>query len=114
MGIDFRVKDFLGCYKNKLYGTYHYKDACLKKIRKSCLCKTTELILAPNGKVYRCHSDLYEGREPIADILDKNFKIEDIYRPCNNYGHCNPCDIKVTTNRLQRFGHTSVDIIDIK
>ena len=31
-------------------------------------------------------------------------------RPCDVYGHCNPCDIKVKTNRFQEFGHTSVQI----
>jgi hypothetical protein len=47
----------------------------------------------------------------VGNLLEPEFQIEEIYRPCLHYGHCNPCDIKVTTNRFQQFGHTSVDII---
>ncbi len=109
-GIDFRFKEFLGEYKGKLYGQYLYEGACGKKFKKHVLCKTTELIMGPDGSVYRCHGDLYESREPIGNIIDPAFDIEDIMRPCGVYGHCNPCDIKVKTNRLQEFGHTSVQI----
>jgi len=113
LGIDFRFKEFLGEHDGKMYGTYKYEGACDKEFEKSVLCKTTELIMGSDGSVYRCHSDLYEGRTPVGNIIDPAFDIEDIYRPCHVYGHCNPCDIKVKTNRLQEFGHTSVDIKDI-
>lgn len=113
-GIDFRVKEYLGFDGKSWHGTYKYQDAISQKIEKYCECKTTELIVGPNGKIYRCHSDLYENRTPIGNILDSDFKIEDIYRPCYVYGHCNPCDIKVKTNRFQEFGHTSVDIKNIR
>lgn len=113
-GIDFRVKEYLGFDGKEWHGTYKYKDAISQKIEKYCECKTTELIVGPNGSVYRCHSDLYENRTPIGSILDSRFKIEDIYRPCYVYGHCNPCDIKVKTNRFQEFGHTSVSIKNIR
>ena len=110
MGIDFRTKEFLGEYQGKLYGTYKYPAACSKKNRKTVFCKTTELIIGPNAEVYRCHSDLYEARTPIGSILDPDFQIEDAYRACSWYGHCNHCDIKIKTNRFQIFGHTSVEI----
>ncbi len=113
-GIDFRVKEYLGFDGKKWHGTYKYQDAISQKIEKYCECKTTELIVGPNGGVYRCHSDLYENRTSIGSILDRNFRITDIYRPCYVYGHCNPCDIKVKTNRFQEFGHTSVDIQNIR
>lgn len=109
-GIDFRTKEFLGEYQGKLYGTYRYLDAVSKRIRKKAMCKTTELIVGPDGSVYRCTADIYEDRKPIGNILDPNFEIEDIFRPCAWYGHCNPCDIKVKTNRFQQFGHSSVEI----
>ena len=64
--------------------------------------------------MYRCHSDLYESRTAIGSVLDDSFNIQDIYRPCYVFGHCNPCDIKVKTNRFQEFGHTSVDIKNIR
>lgn len=115
LGIDFRTKEFLGEFDNKMYGTFKYKDSVSSSL-KNCQCKTTELLVDPNGYVYKCHSDLYAGRDPYANILDTNFSSDeiDIYRNCDFYGDCNPCDVKVKTNRFQQSGHTSVDIIDIK
>ena len=115
-GIDFRTKEFLGEYNGKLYGTFKYKDSVMHKPYKYCRCKTTELLIDPAGYVYKCHSDLYNGREPYANIVDDEFSADmiDEYRDCYFYGDCNPCDVKVKTNRLQQYGHTSVDIIDIK
>ena len=110
LGIDFRTKEFLGEYDGKMYGTFRYEGACDKKFEKHVLCKTTELIVGSNGDVYRCHSDLYEGRKSIGNILDEDFEIEEKFRECNVFGHCNPCDVKVKTNRFQQFGHTSVEI----
>ena len=112
--IDFRIKEYLGFDGKEWHGTYKYLDAILQKTNQFCECKTTELIVGPNGAVYRCHSDLYEARTPIGSILDTNFKIQDIFRPCYVFGHCNPCDIKVKTNRFQEFGHTSVVIENIR
>jgi len=110
LGIDFRLKEFLGEHNGKMYGTYKYEGACDNKFEKTVECKTTELIVGSDGSVYRCHSDLYEGRPSVGNIIDPNFDIEDIFRVCHVFGHCNPCDIKVKTNRLQQWGHTSVEI----
>ncbi len=110
LGIDFRLKDFLGEYEGRLYGSYRYEGACDKKFRKKVLCRTTEFLLDSMGHVFRCHSDLYSGLIPIGYILDPDFAIDDKFRECDNFGHCNPCDIKVKTNRFQQFGHTSVEV----
>jgi MoaA/NifB/PqqE/SkfB family radical SAM enzyme len=110
VGIDFRLKEFLGEHNDKLHGNYLFKDACAKKVKKSVQCKTTEFLMDSAGSVYRCHADLYSGIDPIGSILDLDFQIEDKYRPCDHFGHCNPCDVKIKTNRFQQFGHTSVDI----
>ena len=113
-GVDFRIKEYLGFDGKQWHGTYKYLDAISQKENQYCECKTTELIVGPNGCVYRCHSDLYESRTAIGSVLDDSFNIQDIYRPCYVFGHCNPCDIKVKTNRFQEFGHTSVDIKNIR
>jgi len=49
-------------------------------------------IVDPAGNVFRCHSDLYNGRAPIAHILDEDFDEETIdeFRSCDVYGSCNP------------------------
>lgn len=109
-GIDFRTKEFLGVYNGTMYGTMKYEGACDHQFATKVQCRTTELIIGPNGGIYRCHSDLYEQRPPISSILDPSFEIDDRFRPCEVFGHCNPCDIKVKTNRFQEFGHTSVEI----
>jgi len=115
-GIDFRTKEFLGVHENKLYGTFKYPDSVSSSKIKRSECRTTEVIVDPSGGVYKCHSDLYLGRNPIANILDENFTIGAInkFRECSFYGDCNPCDVKVKTNRLQIFGHTSVEIRNIR
>lgn len=114
MGIDFRFKEFLGEYDGQMFGTYKFEGACDKKFEKTVLCKTTELIMGSEGGVYRCHSDLYEGRPNVGLITDPNYRLEDIWRRCDYYGRCNPCDIKVKTNRFQIFGHTSVNIKEME
>lgn len=114
MGIDFRTKEFLGEYNNSLFGSYKYEGACDKRFKKKCLCRTNEFIIGPTGGVYRCHGHLYESRKSIGSILDPGFKLEDAFRPCDWFGHCNPCDIKIKTNRRQVYGWTSVEIKDIQ
>ncbi len=113
--IDFRLKDFTGSYKGEIYGDYSkYPESVNNEKLKFCLCKTSELLIGPDGQVYRCHRDLFSEENPIGNILDNRFKIEDKFRPCYKYGQCHPCDIKVKTNYKQGLGHTSVEIKGIK
>lgn len=111
LGIDFRTKEFLGDCNGKMYGTIGYPGACDRTFTKKVECRTTELIIGPTGHIYRCHSDLYEGRTPVGHLLDPAFKIDNKFKKCGVFGHCNPCDVKVKTNRFQEYGHTSVEII---
>jgi len=64
-------------------------------------CRTTELLIDPGGDVFRCHRDLYSGETPIGNILDPEFYIDEGFRECDSYGFCNPCDVKLKTNRFQ-------------
>jgi len=113
LGIDFRLKEFLGEYDGKLYGTYRYPEAVSGNERKKCLCRTSELIIGPDCDICRCHHDLYKNFPPVGNLLDPDFKIEDIFRECDRFGDCNPCDLKIKTNRFQIHGHTSVEIENI-
>jgi len=110
LGIDFRTKEFLGETDGKFFGNLYYPDACDRKAHQPVQCRTTELLIGPGGDVYRCHADLYRGRNAVGHILDPHFVIDDSFRPCDKYGECNPCDVKLKTNRFQEFGHTSVAI----
>lgn len=109
-GINFRTKPFLGFYNGILYGEYKYDGACEMKYKRRVECKTTELLVGPDGNIYRCHRDLYEGENSIGNILGPDFQIEDRFRVCNEFGFCNPCDLKIKNNRFQQFGHCSVKI----
>jgi len=110
-GIDFRLKEFLGDHEGRLYGSYKYPDGLSRRKHEPVQCRTTELIVGPSGDVFRCHADLYEGRPGIGHLCDAAFGIETVFRPCAHFGFCNPCDIKIKTNRFQQFGHTSVEIL---
>jgi hypothetical protein len=110
-GIDFRIKEFLGVRDGEIVGTYKYPIGPRRTGDRSVMCRTTELLVGPTGEVHRCHADLYEGREPIGRLDDPDFAFDAAYRPCRAFGSCNPCDVKVKTNRFQQFGHTSVDIV---
>jgi hypothetical protein len=114
LGIDFRTKEFLGEFGGQIYGTYLYPGAIGNKDRKSCLCRTSELIIGPDASIYRCHHDLYKDFPPVGNLLDPGFEIKDDYSECGQFGDCNPCDIKIKTNRFQVDGHTSVEIRDIR
>lgn len=115
-GLDFRFKEFLGEFRGTLFGQFRYEGAVSGNASRQCTCRTTEIIVDPSGFVYRCHADLYSGRNPVAHILDQDFSenVIDEFRDCDRFGTCNPCDVKVKTNRFQIFGHTSVEIRDIR
>jgi len=112
-GVELREKDFLGEWDGNIYGTFLHKDAAIGK-RKGIkvLCKNTVVPIAPDGTVYRCHSDLYFNRKKLAlgNILNENLEFPKNYLYCENYGLCSECDVKIKTNRYQVYGYTSVDI----
>ncbi len=114
LGIDFREKEFLGKFGGKLYGEYFYPEAVSGNNKKKCRCRNSELIIGPDASIFKCHHDLYDRVSSIGNLLDPCFEIKDVFRDCSSFGDCNPCDIKVKTNRFQIYGHTSVEIKDIK
>ena len=123
-GVDFRIKDFTGIYSGIddlgrnfeiTYGDYSkYPKSAFQKTTKECLCRTTELLIGPNGEVYKCHRDVFAKEHTIGNINDEKFQIENKFRECSKYGQCHPCDVKVKTNYRQQLGNTSVEINDLK
>jgi len=110
--IDFRTKEFLGIYQGVLWGQYKY-DGLFKKDGDDVYCKTTELLVSPSGYIHRCHSDLYGCINPVAHITDEKPDIHFCFRSCSEYGHCNPCDVKIKNDRFQRGGSCSVEIQEV-
>jgi len=118
LGIDFRTKEFLGRYNGQIYGTYKYLEA-INSIKKNVKCRTSEILIAPDGKIHRCHRDLYYNENPLGNILDKDLKVVFKFRECYNFGaidddgeynSCSLCDIKVKNNRFQEYGTCAVEI----
>jgi sulfatase maturation enzyme AslB (radical SAM superfamily) len=107
--IYFFIKDFLGNYNNQLFGYYKYPNALDGK-NKKCKCRSNELLIGPDGNVYRCHRDLYTNENEIGNILEEDLEIDNNFKLCNNYGSCNPCDVKAKTNRFLQAGSCSVEI----
>lgn len=111
LNLDFRVKEFLGTYNDKLHGTYRYPKAVQQKgsKRKLVYCNPSEFLINPAGYIFRCHSDLYASRDFIGHVLDHEIEFKG-FQSCAYYGHCNPCDLKVKFDRFQKAGHCSVEI----
>jgi hypothetical protein len=107
-GIPFYEKDFLGEVDGRMYGFFKYPEGLSKKLN-PVLCRTRELLIASDGLAYRCHRDLYKGENPIGDIRTME-KIEDIFRPCKSFGECNPCDVKLKTNKYLEEVDCQVEI----
>jgi len=115
-GVELRLKDFLGNHNGKVYGEFLYPDSILgKKKGIRVFCKNTVVPVAPNGDIYLCHSDLYFNRKEraLGNLLDASFEFPDEHLPCDNYGLCSECDVKVKTNHYQQYGYTSVDIKEV-
>lgn len=109
-GVDFRLKEFLGPWKGVEHGTMRYPNAVNNNSLRYCECRTSELLVAPDGSIFRCHSDVYANRFPVSHILSEKHPLVGKWLPCHVYGKCNSCDIKLKTNRFQQGGHSSVTI----
>lgn len=110
LGIDFRIKEFLGPWKGVNHGTFRYPLAVNDPALRYCECRTSELLIAPDGLIYRCHSDLYANRLPVGHVLQADNPLVGQWVPCSVYGKCNSCDIKLKNDRFQKFGHSSVEV----
>jgi hypothetical protein len=102
-GIDCRLKEYLD---GKGYGTYKYTEYMGKK---NMLCRPSELIVAPDGTIHRCHGDLYNNRPSIGNIQDADIRLKFDFMECKRVA-CNSCDRKVKTDRFQVGGHCAVEI----
>ena len=82
-GIDFRLKEFTGIYKDELYGDYSkYPEACFSEELKQCECKTSELLIGTDGNLYRCHRDAFSEENPIGHISKLEESVFNKYRHC--------------------------------
>ena len=114
LGIDFRTKPFLGWHEGKLHGEFAHPEACANGNPRQCECAPSELLIAPDGAIHRCHQFLYEKARPLGHISEPAPSMPECHLACNQFGHCNPCDVKVKNNRFQQFGHVAARIRNIE
>ena len=132
--ISFEGKPFLGIDRQgKLHGQYKYPFSTILKESEAlaCLCRTSEILIAPSGFIYRCHHDLYESEQkgrlvmsepvyagfnfasyldqhknkfyfpPVGHILAEDLAFDDTFRTCSSFGRCIGCDTKIKNDRFQ-------------
>jgi glycosyltransferase involved in cell wall biosynthesis/pyruvate-formate lyase-activating enzyme len=109
--ITLHKKDFLGFFNGDVHGAYRYPEAIARRAKKTVMCRSTELLISPSLSVHRCTRDVYTNNDAIGHMLSPDFRVAFKHRECPNFGYCNPCDVKVKTDRFLRHGHTSVDIV---
>lgn len=96
-GIDFQTKPLLD---NKVqYGS---------KVERK-LCRTKELLISPNGILYKCHRDLYKKENPIAELSEIQ-RLRYKFRGCYHSNECHPCDLKIKRDRFGVDGYCAVEI----
>jgi len=112
LGVEVRSKEFLGWWEGRHYGTIRYPGACDGRVRgRMVWCRNTVVPIAPDGTIFRCHSDLYFRRtgQALGHVLGAvRWPTEP--EACANFGLCSECDVKVKTNRYQVYGYTSAEI----
>ena len=95
--LDFQVKPLLD---NSMKESFEFSLA---------KCRTGQLLLNPEGKIFKCHRDLYKMENEIG-FLDSIPEIDFKYEMCNNAKECHPCDTKIKRDRFGREGYCAVDI----
>jgi len=109
-GVPFYEKDFLGKVDGRTYGFFKYPEG-LNGGRRIVECKSREILIAPNGDIHKCHRDLYAGEFPTGN-LKRDTEISYEFRPCATFGECNPCDLKLKTNKYLKNVECQVEIIE--
>lgn len=111
-GLSCYIKPFLGFWKGKLYGQYKYVGACEGRTKSFARCRTTLLLINPEGYIFKCHHDLYEGdiTKAVGHILDSNLTLPEEFRYCDNFGFCNPCSVQMKFDRFGNWGYCAVKI----
>lgn len=75
---------------------------------KKVLCRTKELLVAPDGKIYRCHRDLYK-KDGFVGTLDTIKEISYIFGECYHGNECHPCDLKIKRDRFGKEGYCAIE-----
>ena len=105
------LKPFLGIHSNRLYGYYKYQQSCFSSDLHHVKCRSSNLLIAPDGCIYGCHKGLFEK---IISLSSGDFFGEytfDRELDCEYYGSCNVCDVQYKYNKDGKWGFSAVTII---
>ena len=108
-GVYFFIGDFLGEVDGHNFGFLKYPDA-VDGSPKDVSCRTKNITIGPNGNAYRCHRDLYHEQHELGNITDPSFDFKYEFKPCSDFGLCNPCDVKARSNRFLEMGDSNVEV----
>jgi sulfatase maturation enzyme AslB (radical SAM superfamily) len=72
-----------------------------------CRCAVSELLVGPDGNIYKCHRDLYKSEYALEELITAKY-VGYRFRFCSNAMECHPCDIKEKRDRFGNPGYTSV------
>ncbi len=112
-GVDFRIRPFVGYVNRKLTGNFRYPDATGQAETRTAACRTTEMMIAPDGRVYRCRRDCFGETDAVGHILDSELEIASRHKPCRNYGVCHPCDVELRPTVFRGNQRTAMEILPL-
>jgi hypothetical protein len=112
-GVDFRVRSFVGYADGELMGDFGYPDAVGQSSTRPAACRTSEMSITPDGRVYRCRRDAFAESGSVGHILDSELQLAGRHTPCRNYGVCHPCDVELRSTSFRGERHTTMEILPL-
>lgn len=104
------LKPYLGMHDNRVYGYYKYDQACFSSALHRVSCRSSNLLVAPDGGVYGCHKGLF-GKIPLLSTgnLFGEYEFDKVV-DCPHYGDCNACDVQYKYDKEGNWGFSAVTI----
>ena len=112
-GIDFRIRAFVGYVDGELKGHFRYEDATGQSETRSAACRSAEISIAPDGRVYRCRRECFGENGAVGHLLDDDLVIRARHSPCQNYGVCHPCDVELRPTVFRGSRRTAMEILPL-
>jgi len=89
-GVPLSVSGYIGWVNGKL--SPPFREEPYNGRRRKVLCRSREVLFAPDGSVYNCPAKLdRRGKTTYGNLLQGNASLPSGYVLCDEYGLCNPC-----------------------
>lgn len=108
-GLDAATEPFFGRVDGRLFGQYTYRSACLGA-HHPVTCRSTQVLIAPDGGVFGCHHHLLAGVPPVAWLSEDHARLALPAQPCDAFGDCEPRDVAVTVDQRGHLVRPPVEI----